>query len=81
MVRTAVLKGKDPMKLLEEMEMIDRMGKQVIFFCCFFFFSKLLFVIVLLFKSVTILGSSVMFNNCDGHSLHFEIKRKKNILF
>ncbi|KAK3778361.1 hypothetical protein RRG08_016824 [Elysia crispata] len=25
MVRTAVLKGKDPMKLLEEMEMIDRM--------------------------------------------------------
>ena len=27
MVRTAVLKGKDPMKLLEEMEIIDRMGK------------------------------------------------------
>lgn len=27
MVRTAVLKGKDPMKLLEEMELIDRMGK------------------------------------------------------
>ena len=26
MVRTAVLKGKDPMKLLEEMEQIDRMG-------------------------------------------------------
>lgn len=26
MVRTAVLKGKDPMKLLEEMELIDRMG-------------------------------------------------------
>ena len=26
MVRQAVLKGKDPMKLLEEMEAIDRMG-------------------------------------------------------
>jgi hypothetical protein len=26
MVRHAVLKGKDPMKLLEEMEAIDRMG-------------------------------------------------------
>ena len=27
LVRTAVLKGKDPMKLLEEMEIIDQMGK------------------------------------------------------
>lgn len=27
MVRTAVLKGKDPLKLLEEMEIIDQMGK------------------------------------------------------
>ena len=26
MVRTAVLKGKDPLKLLEEMEIIDQMG-------------------------------------------------------
>lgn len=27
MVRQAVLKGKDPVKLLEEMEIIDKMGK------------------------------------------------------
>ena len=27
MVRQAVLKGKDPMKLLEDMELIDKMGK------------------------------------------------------
>lgn len=26
MVRTAVLKGKDPLKLLQEMEIIDQMG-------------------------------------------------------
>jgi len=26
MVRTAVLKGKDPLKLLDEMEIIDQMG-------------------------------------------------------
>lgn len=29
MVRTAVLKGKDPLKLLEEMEIIDQMGKLI----------------------------------------------------
>ena len=33
MVRQAVLKGKDPVKLLEEMEAIDRMGKLCNFFC------------------------------------------------
>jgi len=27
MVRHAVLKGKDPLKLLEEMEIIDQMGQ------------------------------------------------------
>ena len=27
MVRQAVLKGKDPSKLLEEMEIIDKIGK------------------------------------------------------
>ena len=27
MVRQAVLKGKDPFKLLEEMEIIDKMGE------------------------------------------------------
>ena len=26
MVRTAVLKGKDPLKILEDMEIIDKMG-------------------------------------------------------
>jgi hypothetical protein len=29
LVRTAVLKGKDPLKLLEEMEIIDQMGKLI----------------------------------------------------
>ena len=27
LVRTAVLKGKDPLKLLDEMEIIDQMGR------------------------------------------------------
>ena len=30
MVRQAVLKGKDPLKLLEEMEVIDEMGEVLI---------------------------------------------------
>ena len=30
MVRQAVLKGKDPLKLLEEMEVIDEMGELLI---------------------------------------------------
>jgi len=29
MVRQAVLKGKDPSKLLEEMELIDKIGKKM----------------------------------------------------
>ena len=36
LVRTAVLKGKDPLKLLEEMEIIDQMGK--IFAECYHLF-------------------------------------------
>ena len=36
MVRQAVLKGKDPMKLLEEMEAIDRMGLYLD--CCFYIY-------------------------------------------
>ena len=34
MVRTAVLKGKDPFKILEEMEIIDKMGKILLKYCC-----------------------------------------------
>lgn len=33
MVRTAVLKGKDPLKLLQEMEIIDQMGMCVNTLC------------------------------------------------
>lgn len=31
MVRAAVLKGKDPQQILEEMEKIDQMGKNLFF--------------------------------------------------
>lgn len=31
MVRAAVLKGKDPQQILEEMEKIDQMGKSIDF--------------------------------------------------
>ena len=36
MVRQAVLKGKDPLKLLEDMETIDKMGEWLfllVFYC------------------------------------------------
>lgn len=34
MVRAAVLKGKDPQQILEEMEKIDQMGKLIGFILC-----------------------------------------------
>lgn len=33
MVRAAVLKGKDPQQILEEMEKIDQMGEFINFHC------------------------------------------------
>lgn len=35
-VRTAVLKGKDPLQILAEMEKIDQMGK-IKFYCTYHF--------------------------------------------
>lgn len=34
MVRAAVLKGKDPQQILEEMEKIDQMGRIFLLFLC-----------------------------------------------
>ena len=36
LVRMAVLKGKDPQQILEEMEIIDKQGTMTMFFCQYF---------------------------------------------
>lgn len=46
-MRAAVLKGKDPAQIIEEMEKIDQMGKKKIFFLfLLFIYCLVLFTII-----------------------------------